>query len=256
MSRLKMMTDLVNRLLMISDPVMLEYVREKSLKNREVKELSPEVQAMLAEAENYNLDEWVFENGVFRNNDRSVESDDEEIVDGELGENVGLLRENVGNITLDQNDGEEENNLLRDDENESFADVSDNESDQDTERPWYSMSQDMDIAVPSTSGLHRESASQPVRLRGLLDSDESNEEFDEPEVDSPVEIEKSPNLVRQRPKRIVQRPKRYVESSSSDGSTENQDVSKDMSFGSGLDSDSGSELERNPRKRQRVKYFS
>ena len=57
MSRLKMLTDLVNRLLMISDPVMLEYVREKSLKNREVKKLSPEVQAMLPEAENYNLDE-------------------------------------------------------------------------------------------------------------------------------------------------------------------------------------------------------
>ena len=61
---------------------------------------------------------------------------------------------------------------------------------------------------------------------------------------------------KKRPKRVVGRPKRYVESSSSDENTENQDVSKDMSFGSKLDSDSGSELERNPRKRQRVKYFS
>ena len=64
-----MLTDLVNRLLMISDPKMLEYVREKSLKNRKVKELSQEVRDMLAATENYNLYEWIFENGVYRNND-------------------------------------------------------------------------------------------------------------------------------------------------------------------------------------------
>ena len=90
---------------------------------------------MLAEPENYNLDEWIFDKGVYRNDDGTVESDDEEVFDGdlnfgdaELNDYLDLLCENVENVTLD-NDMDDENSTLRVDENESFADVSDNESD-------------------------------------------------------------------------------------------------------------------------------
>jgi hypothetical protein len=83
MSRLKMLIDLVNRLLLISDPHMLEYVEEKALRKRKTRPLSDEVRAMLVNPDDETLGEPIFD-------DFEIIEREREMFDGELMKRVEL----------------------------------------------------------------------------------------------------------------------------------------------------------------------
>ena len=138
MTRLKMLTDLVNRLLLISDPLMLEFVKEKALEKRKKRTVSPEVRELLLNPNEEDLDQQFLDEGEFE--EAATTSD---LFDGEVLENA------------DAND----------DNDEDYVDVSDEEEEviiiPPTATPASTQgSNPEDIAQPSTSNYKDTNNSQ------------------------------------------------------------------------------------------------
>ena len=107
-SRLKMMTDLVNRLLLISDPHMLEFVEEKAMKKRKKTPLSQEVRDMLLNPEEEDFNMPFFD-------DLEIIEADREIFDGEVLQDVVIQEDdNDAQPEIVVNDDQPENVVIDD----------------------------------------------------------------------------------------------------------------------------------------------
>ena len=186
MSKLKQLKDLINRLLMISDPRMLEFVKEKAFKNRKVRKLSPEIREMLADPENENFDQH-----FFFNDDDEVEELQQELFDGQLLEDLDEVGEDI------------ENSVDNDDD---YVDMSDSEESVHDEPSTFGQAKVDDAsnevipdrAMPSTSGMQRQkrNVSKPVRYResSSMDQDDENKDTSQDLFDnSNSEFEMNPS---------------------------------------------------------------
>ena len=106
MSRLKMLTDLVNRLLLISDPLMLEFVKEKALEKRKKRTVSPEVRELLLNPDLEDLDQQFLDEGEYE--EAATTSD---LFDGEVLENADANDDNDEDY-VDVSDEEDEEVII------------------------------------------------------------------------------------------------------------------------------------------------
>ena len=242
MSMLKMLSDLVNRLIMISDPVMLEFTMHKAIKKRKVKPMSKAVRDMLANPDEDNLDEYFFDN------DEIDQGLDNNVLD-EISQDVEELAQELED---EQNDENWED--ASSDEEESGAVPS------PLDNPVPSTSGMARNPVPSTSGMARNPPASGKRVRTKATSDTSGDEsdFEEPlavsrarhlaeiaEIAANKELEEleedfpilpTPPELNQRPKRARNVPERYAQESkaevvleSSEELFDNSNVSEEYS---------------------------
>ena len=213
---LKMLSDLVNRLIMISDPVMLEFTMHKAIKKRKVKPMSKAVRDMLANPDEDNLDEYFFDN------DEIDQGLDNNVLD-EISQDVEELAQELED---EQNDENWED--ASSDEEESGAVPS------PLDNPVPSTSGMARNPGPSTSGMARNPPASGKRVRIKTTSDTSGDEsdYEEPlavsrarhlaeiaEIAATNELEEdfpilpTPPELNQRPKRARNVPERYAQES-------------------------------------------